>query len=623
MCGIVGILGSGDNEALCRRMSELIQHRGPDGSGDYSVKNISLGHRRLSILDLTESGSQPMVSRSGRFVISYNGEIYNHESLRAKLGLPLNGSSDTEVLLESIEKYGLENALHEFCGMFAFSLWDNREQTLTLVRDRFGQKPLYIAKLDQKLVFSSELKSITKVFKSNLSLDSNSLSAFFKYNYIPTPRSIFKEVSKLEPSTFATYSIDGSEIEKKKYWSPEEFSQKEKLNISFDEAKVKTKNVLLEVIEEQMTMDVDYGSFLSGGIDSSLVTSMMQEISSTPVNTFSIGFERKEFNEANYAKEVASQLGTSHNEIILNQKEVLDIVPKMAEIYCEPFSDSSQIPTYLVSKMAKNKVKVCLTGDAGDEVFGGYNRYFWIPRLHSKLSKLPRPLKALGSKGIKSFSPEFLQSLGFGKRNFGDNLHRIADLLKLETLEEYYSYVVGHWSCPSELVLNSDEIPKVDFSSIDFLSSDIEKMILLDQKTYLMDDILVKTDRASMANSLELRVPFLDRRVAELAWQLPLEYKVSGNEGKLILKSILGDYIPKSTFERPKVGFGVPLSDWLRGDLKEWSWDLINPERLRAEGNLNHKMVSDCWNDHQSGKANNEFKLWDVVMFQAWKDQYY
>ena len=649
MCGIVGIFGETElpNLGNCiEKMTETLLHRGPDSSGTWidQENKIALGHRRLSVLELSEAGHQPMKSSCGRFVLSFNGEIYNHLDLRKdierltdddkNLNYKWRGGSDTETLLEGFSLLGVKKTLKMTVGMFALALWDKEEKRLYLARDRIGEKPLYYGWSNNNFIFASELKALKKYDLFNNKIDRDSLNIYMRHNYIPCPRSIYKDIYKLEPGTLLSLDLSathsgGTSLNKEIWWSLKESTSFGKENLLMDrEQNLKSlEKSLLDSIRLQSIADVPLGAFLSGGIDSSLIVALMQSISNTKINTFSIGFKEDAYNEARYAKEVAQHLNTNHKELYLSHEDALALVPVLPKMYDEPFADSSQIPTHLISLMAKEHVTVVLSGDAGDELFGGYNRYVQAPRLWKIISFIPKGIRSLVSFSILSISPKLLNQFG----NYlpkglkviflGDKLHRFADRLKrIKDQDDLYYSLVSEWEEPSKLVLKSKEPKNILERKSEWPQnlSFQERMMFLDMATYLPDDILVKVDRASMAASLETRVPFLDHRVVELALRIPVDQKIVGNRGKEVLRKILYKYVPKKLIDRPKQGFGIPLGEWLRGPLREWAEDLISKERLSKEGFFEVEMIHERWNEHLSGKRNWEQSLWSVLMFQSW-----
>lgn len=640
MCGFAGFLKktalSVDPTSTLRKMGLAIVNRGPDSSGEwYSAEHgIGLSHRRLAIVDMTASGHQPMLSSSGRFVMAFNGEIYNHLELRKVLeranpSLTWNGTSDTETMLASFEHYGLSRALDTFVGMFAAAVWDTQTQALYLIRDRLGEKPLYYGWQDDTFLFGSELKALKAhpAFKADIYRPG--ISLLLRYGYIPAPYSIYENIFKLEAGEYACVSNRQPEAQITKYWDVAgiiKSSVNDPFKGSTSEATAHLENLLDTTISQQMLADVPLGSFLSGGIDSSLIVSLMQKHSSRPVKTFSIGFEDKSYDEAGYAKAVAAHLKTEHHELYVSSADALDVIPKLPHIYDEPFSDSSQIPTYLVSALARERVTVSLSGDGGDELFCGYNRYKMTAKFWSALKKVPRPIRSLSSAMLTSVSPATLDLLaskipklsGYG--SVGDKVHKAARVMSSRSAQDIYVGLVSKHPNPQTLVINGVEPDTCligrtpDFTALD----DIQQMMALDTLSYLPEGVLTKLDRASMAVSLEGRAPFLDHRVFEFAWQLPLSMKLQGNDSKWILRQILYKYVPQKLIDRPKMGFGVPLRDWLCGPLREWAETLLNEQRLVQEGYFNVQAVRALWVQHLGGRYDRSGILWAILMFQTW-----
>jgi asparagine synthase (glutamine-hydrolysing) len=617
-------------------MGQAVANRGPDSSGVWSSEKdkIGLSHSRLAIVDLSAAGHQPMESEERRYVISFNGEIYNHldmrKSIESEKKIIWRGHSDTETLLAGIELWGFESTLKKTIGMFAVALWDKEEKALFLARDRFGEKPLYYSQQNEMFIFGSETKSLRAHPKFKSEISRNSLALLMRHNYIPAPYSIYEEVFKVMPGTYLKKL--GKHIEVKEYWSTKESLKKEnKFTESFDESLDSLEKTLKLAISRQMSADVPLGAFLSGGIDSSLIVSLMQSMSEEPVKTFSIGFYEKEFNEAEYAKKVAGHLGTDHTEIYVSADDALKVVNKLADIYDEPFSDSSQIPTYLVSQMAREYVTVTLSGDGGDELFCGYTRYLLTDKLWSKLNVTPLVLRKAAAKVILSVSVDSWNRLKFiiPKKwkmiNLGDKLHKAAPVLESKSIDELYQRLVSHWHEPERVVIGASEplTALTDEKRNPCLSHPIHQMMALDTISYLSDDILVKVDRAAMANSLEVRIPFLDHTVYEKAWSIPLKFKLRNGNTKECLRKILFKYIPQELIERPKAGFSIPLGEWLRGPLKVWAERLLEEERLYEEGFFDTKLVRKKWNEHQLGKHNWQYLLWDVLMFQLWYERHH
>jgi len=635
LCGIAGFLGSVHKpEELLTNMANAIQHRGPDDKGIWldQTKEIGLAHTRLSILDLSSAGYQPMHSLSDRYLIVFNGEIYNHAIIRAELD-SINarnwlGYSDTETLLAAIEQWGLELTLRKAKGMFALSLWDRQTQTLSLARDRMGEKPLYYGWVEDCFVFASELKAIKKFPGFNNKVDRSALALFLRFNSIPAPYSIYQNIFKLEPGCIASMIYGSKEINQTHFWSTETIYKKgaaSRFSGNENDAVDALEDVLKRAVNLQMQADVPLGAFLSGGIDSSAIVALMQSQSSKKINTFSIGFDVKEFNEAEHARAVAMHLGTYHTDMYITQRDALDVIPFLPDIYDEPFADSSQIPTYLVSRLAKQKVTVALSGDAGDELFGGYNRYFLTNQLFSKMNKIPIFLRRLITSSILGVSQDnWDKILGriLSKRfvNVGFKLHKGANVLSSKSIRELHFKLVSQIESPENWLINSKEYSTFLNDDVEHFSSldPIEQMMAYDLVTYLPTDILTKVDRAAMAASLETRVPFLDTSVIEFSASLPLEYKIRDGVTKWVLREVLYKYVPKDLIERPKMGFGVPIGEWLRGPLRDWAESLLDAKRLRDEGFFNVSLLRQKWHEHLSGKYNWQHQLWNVLMFQAW-----
>lgn len=632
MCGFAGVIGD-DNSApftvsRLKNMLGAIAHRGPDDEGVWSNENVFMGHRRLAIHDLSPAGHQPMSSQSNRYVVVFNGEIYNFKELREKLPkISYKGSSDTEVLLNAIEFWGIEKALKNFNGMFAFALWDKSQKTLTLARDRLGEKPLYFGLLNNNIVFASELTAIEKEFGDVLHIDRSAVALQATYSYIPAPKSIYKEIQKLEPGTFISFDKNGATA-KQKYWSLNQVITKANRFKDIGSSINRLHDTLSHAVKIRMAADVPLGAFLSGGIDSSLIVALMQKQSTKPINTFSIGFDVPGYNEAEFAKEVSTHLGTNHTEKYFTEDDVLKLVPKLGSMFDEPFSDSSQMPTYLVSAMAKEKVTVSLSGDGGDELFSGYNRYRATEEIWKKISKIPA--RSSIGKLIQKTPANILNILFFflekkasaygRKGKIGPKLKTLSNWLEAKSEVEFYINSIKHWKNPEELLLNSNPIIDLEsgWESDPEFTDFGEWMMYFDTLTYLPGDILTKVDRTAMQVSLEGRIPFLDHNVVEMAWGMPYAVKQNGEIGKWPLKEILYKYLPKDMMDRPKMGFGVPIDTWIRGELSEWAQDLLSFERLKRQGLFNPYIVNKTLSNHLKGSDNNGVKLWDLLMFQSW-----
>ena len=645
MCGFCGFIipGSGPAEQLnedVTAMNERLRHRGPDDGGTWvdAASGVALGHRRLSIVDLSPAGHQPMVSDSGRFVMVFNGEIYNYRELRkllkqAGVAIAWKGHSDSEVLLAAIAEWGIDQALTACVGMFALAVWDREEKKLYLARDRMGEKPLYYGFQQGALVFASELKALKAHPQWRGDIDRDALTLLLRFNYIPAPYSIYQGINKLPPGTILTLSAGQKQLpEPLPFWSLKTVAEagQQQLYSGNDEDAVNALDKLLQQsVAGQMVADVPLGAFLSGGFDSSLVVALMQKQSIRPVKTFTIGFHERDFNEAHHAKVVASHLGTDHTELYVSPRQVMEVIPELPTIYDEPFSDVSQMPTFLVAQLAKQHVTVSLSGDGGDELFGGYSRYFQAAGLWRRLANLPQPLRSVAARlltavPISSWNQlcslvgpvhEVLQA---GRA--GDRLHKFAPIIAASGHKDMYRLFMSHWHDPEKVVLAGEELPTV-LDQQQLFAGLFEQMMYVDSLSYLPDDILVKVDRAAMAVSLETRVPLLDHRVVEFAWRLPLAMKVRERQGKWLLKQVLYRYVPQALVDRPKMGFAVPIDHWLRGPLRDWAEDLLGEQRLTAQGFFNAKLIRQKWREHLSGKRNWHYYLWDILMFQAWIEQ--
>jgi asparagine synthase (glutamine-hydrolysing) len=637
MCGITGFLGNFDPNsarALVTSMANTLVHRGPDDSSDWIGDGIALAHRRLSIIDLSSAGRQPMHSVSERYVLVFNGEIYNHHQLRHQIGdINWKGTSDTESLLMAIDKWGLEKTLPKLTGMFAFALWDKKKRELFLARDRIGEKPLYYGWVGKEFVFSSELKSLRMHPNWRTEVDREALASYMNFGYVPTPFSIFSGIKKLLPGTYVRVADTDSSSDKinpEYYWRALDVAKRSPLLIPDDEAVDRLESLLAASVKSQMLSDVPIGAFLSGGIDSSTVVALMQSQSSSPVRTFSIGFAEEKHNEAAHAKAIASHLRTNHSELYVTPNDALNVIPKLPKIYDEPFGDASAIPTYILADMTKSHVTVALSGDGGDELFGGYNRHFFGNAIYKRMHYFPLFYRRLLSQAITAISPKVWDSLGnplvallpsnLRQSDIGDKLHKLAGIIDVKSPQDIYQRLISQARDKEEVVIGA--MPCLSWSQSEatkfYKENFIEKMMFQDLVGYLSDDILVKVDRAAMASSLETRIPMLNHDLINFAWSLPIEKKVRSGQGKWLLRQVLDRHVPKALTDRPKKGFGVPLDAWLRGPLREWAEDLLDESRIRSEGLLNAKLIRLKWEEHISGKRNWHQWLWNVLMFQAW-----
>jgi asparagine synthase (glutamine-hydrolysing) len=653
MCGIAGLLSEGKVDlGLLSRMTDRIAHRGPDDQGAWidEQAGVGLGHRRLAIIDLSPLGHQPMPSNDGRWVLCYNGEIYNHAEMRAELdagtggpasnGIPWRGHSDTETFVECIAAWGLGAALEKAVGMFAFALWDKKERELHLVRDRFGEKPLYWGWAAGSFVFASELKSVRSLDGFANEIDRRAVKLLAARTYIPAPLSIYKGLFKLPPGCILTARADAARhplsdppapgeragsIRIERYWSYRDVVAAGVANPieEEEEALYQLELALAGAIAGQSAADVPVGAFLSGGIDSSTVVGLYQKYSTRPVRTFSIGFEEAGFNEAEYAKKVAAHFGAEHNERYVTVKETQEVIPLLSAMYDEPFADSSQIPTHLVSRFAREQVTVALSGDGGDELFGGYNRYFGTARLWGQFKRLPGPVRRGAGRAFGAVPPGVWNGVTGGRRppHFGTKVRKaFRTMARADALETVFDSFLDEWAGERSPALNGvGTHPQCAFDlDAGPGAGDATRMMYCDATSYLPDDILAKVDRASMAVSLETRVPFLDHRVAAVAARIPERMKIKGGSGKEILKTLLYREAPRALFERPKAGFGVPVGEWIKGPLRGWAEDLLDPTRMKAEGYFDPAIVQARWKQHLDGRGDSTPALWAVLMFQAW-----
>ena len=649
MCGIAGLIDEGatrDRLAMvAEKMVGALYHRGPDDKGIWISPSVPLAmsHTRLSVIDTSQAARQPMTSSDRRLSLVFNGEIYNFRSLRKQLshlGAHFGSASDTEVALRAIETWGIEKALKSFEGMFALALWDESARRLTLARDRVGEKPLYYGFLGRKFAFSSELKAFRKIDDWHPDIDFDAVGSLIHLGYIKAPLSIYKGVKKLLPGTFLefTFGDHGGHIQPKYYWDLCGIVANRRLDGSGDREQRATaaelESLLGDVVKDQMVADVPVGAFLSGGIDSSLITALMCQQTSSAVKTFSIGFHESAYDEAPYARDVANHLQTVHTELYVTATEAQAVIPLLPEIYDEPFADSSQIPTFLISKLCRQQVTVALSGDGGDEIFGGYNRYQLGQKILGSVNRVPQPFRKACASAIKSIKPQswdlinrrlrFLLPDRLRYEQLGYKAHKFASIWGSADTESIYRQIVELWEGSSSVLRRPHRYSFLENYRKDFASigSFQEQMMFADFLTYLPDDILTKVDRAAMSVSLETRAPFLNHKVVEFMWNQAPKAKINGGNTKVLLREILAKYVPKSLTDRPKMGFGVPIDQWLRGPLRDWAGDLLAEQRLRSDAIFDSRMVQKAWNDHLDQKASNQYLLWPVLMFQAWHDRW-
>lgn len=657
MCGFAGILHH-DGARSCQleeavgAMADTLRHRGPDDRGTWTDPGagLALGFRRLAIIDLSTAGHQPMIAPDGRFALVFNGEIYNHPALRAELSrsgtdVPWRGHSDTETLLACFASWGVRTTLERTVGMFALALWDRTERRLFLARDRFGEKPLYFGWTGKRaFVFGSELSALRQYPGFDNEIDRDVLSLYLQYAYVPAPYAIYRNIYKLEagcvlslsscdtanaPAHALSAPAQHGSLHVERYWSLTDVAERGLADPIHDETEAtdRLESALSEAVRLQSVADVPLGAFLSGGVDSSTIVALMQAQSSRRVNTYTIGFEETGFNEAEHAKAVAQHLGTDHTEVYVTARETLDVIPRLPELYSEPFADSSQIPTHVVSRIARQHVTVALSGDGGDELFGGYTRYLWGPRVWNGLRRIPTPARRSLGAAIQQVPIAAWDALNHAVpgppriARLGDKAHKLASRLRsVGSVDDLYRVSVTVWPPGSAVAVGARRVPTpLDSASEQRQALDAEhRMMLLDGLTYLPDDILHKVDRASMGVSLETRAPFLDHRVAELAWRLPLRMKIREGATKWVIRQVLYRRVPPALIDRPKMGFGIPVEAWLRGPLRSWAEDLLNASRLRSEGYLEPGPIRKKWDEHLSGSRNWVADLWSVLMFQSW-----
>jgi asparagine synthase (glutamine-hydrolysing) len=641
MCGLAGFTGfkalSREPESVARDMADAIRHRGPDDEGTWIDRDaeVALAHRRLSIVDLSPTGHQPMTSASGRHVLVFNGEIYNHHEIRALLAQEgrapaWRGTSDTEVLIEAAAAWGLSQALERSAGMFALALYDRAARRLQLARDRLGEKPLYYGRVGGSFVFASELKALTRHPAWVGEIDRDAVAMFMETGNVPAPHSIYRCIRKLRPGTILTVDLATGAETVETYWDAHSVASAglaHPFTGTAEEAVDRTEVLLKAAIAGQMVADVPLGAFLSGGIDSSAVVALMQAQSARPVRTFSIGFHVADYDEAQHAKAVARHLGTEHTELYVSEDDALDVIPRLPHIYCEPFADASQIPTYLLSKLARAHVTVSLSGDGGDELFGGYSRHAFARRYWPLLQRLPRAARRSLASGMGGLSPAtwdkatalLFALLPKSKRppRFGEQLHKAASIAGSADDAALYRALTTRWPVGEQPVPNARTVVRgAPLGSADT----VRNMMFQDLTGYLPDDVLAKVDRAAMAVSLETRVPMLDHRLVAFSWSLPDDLLSRGGQSKWPLRHLLSKYVPRALIERPKSGFAVPIGAWLRGRLRDWAEDLLAPSRLAHDGLLDANLVRRLWEDHLAGRKNAQYALWNALMLNAWLD---
>lgn len=642
MCGFAGFIDPkrtfNDDRfhAIADAMSNAIIHRGPDDSGCWvdTNHNLALAFRRLAIIETSVAGHQPLVSENHKFAMVFNGEIYNYLELKHQLnhdGCLVESNSDSVILFRAFQFWGVEKTLSVINGMFAIVLWNAQTQQLFLIRDRLGQKPLYYFYDNQTLLFASELKCLLAYPTFKKKLNYTSVSEFLRYAYVPEPLAIYENTYKVKPAEYLVYSVKSGALSSQHYWSLEETVKAKVNNADVSSLSDDIHTKLKRSVAFRMRSDVPFGSFLSGGIDSSLVTSLMQEQSIDPIKTFSIGFKEAQYDESRYARAVARHLGTDHTELFVTTNEAQEVIPLLPAIYDEPFADPSQIPTFLLSKLTRNYVTVALSGDGGDESFAGYNRHFWVPNMWRYIGNKPEVVKRLTKGVIRSLQPEQWNLVmkavkpvlpsKLHYQNMGDKLYKLLPFLQSTSPLDVYDKLSSFWQQPGDILLENNLNSNIERMTLDL--DLVSSMMYHDTKSYLPGDILTKVDRASMAVSLEVRSPFLDHDLVASAWQLPMQMKLHGSQGKLVLKDLLAQYVPRELFERPKMGFGVPVGDWIRGPLRDWAESLLDKSKLDSGELLQSKLIRRYWDEHVRGQRNWQYPLWCVLMLQSWREYYH
>ena len=638
MCGIAGLVDlnrnlDGNELALqSKRMADALYHRGPDTGGQWTdaPNGLALSFRRLAIIDLSPSGRQPMVSRDQRYAIVYNGEVYNFQDLRSELvgqGVSFRGTSDTEVILEAFGRWGIEGTVKRLIGMFAIALWDRDERRLWLIRDRLGIKPLYFGTVGDQFLFGSELKALRAAEGWQPEIDRDAVAAYLRFNYIPAPRSIYKNIFKLPPGSLLSIT-PGGDPDVRRYWTMADVVQQERIEASDDQVVNAAETLMRDAVRRRMVADVPLGALLSGGVDSTTVAALMQAESDTPIRTFTIGFEDATYDEAGDARAVASHIGSEHTELYLSANRARDLIPQLPDWYDEPFGDSSALPTRLVSQLARKDVTVALSGDGGDEVFFGYNRYIAAEEAWQRMSQMSgwrRQLYATAAESLSIAAWDRLAKVFPAERRprmLGDKMHKLASVFRQPDQNAIYLRLVSQWDDPASFMVEGSETTGEAWRTADQLPDFAERMAFLDTMTYLPDDILTKVDRASMSTSLEVRVPLLDHRLIEFAWTLPKRMRIRGSMTKWLLREVCYRHVPREIIDRPKMGFAIPLDKWLRGPLHEWADSLLDEKRILEDGLFEPIAVRNAWEGFLDGRGNNQHGIWGLLQAQAWLERW-